>query len=113
MRRMIPQKSSVIAPIIQEFKSELSKLYGDRLKQLVLFGSYARGNPHAESDIDILLVLNKMENPLTEIDFVADLKFNFILKYNVLISCIHTTSENFENLDELLFYNIKKEGIVL
>lgn len=35
----------------------LAACYGERLKQLVLFGSQARGDADPESDIDLLVVL--------------------------------------------------------
>ena len=33
--------------------------FGDRLHQLVLYGSYARGDATPESDIDVLVVLDR------------------------------------------------------
>lgn len=36
----------------------MQDVYGDRLDKIILYGSYARGDFHAESDIDYLVVLN-------------------------------------------------------
>jgi hypothetical protein len=33
-----------IEPILRILKKELEKIYGDRLKNLILYGSYARGD---------------------------------------------------------------------
>jgi predicted nucleotidyltransferase len=33
-------------------------------KQLFLFGSYVKGTPHEESDIDIAVILKEYENPM-------------------------------------------------
>src|SRR5919197_958494 len=41
---------------------DLRKLYGERLKQVVLFGSWARGDAHPESDIDLLVVLDRVDS---------------------------------------------------
>jgi predicted nucleotidyltransferase len=41
---------------------ELRELYGERLKQVLLFGSWARGDAHPESDIDLLVVLDRVES---------------------------------------------------
>ncbi|BFH74658.1 nucleotidyltransferase domain-containing protein [Sulfurisphaera javensis] len=38
------------------------KVYGDNLVSIVLFGSYSRGDQRKDSDIDLLVVLNKIEN---------------------------------------------------
>lgn len=39
----------IVKQIAQEYKTTLQELYGDDLAELVLFGSYARGNQHEES----------------------------------------------------------------
>lgn len=44
-------------PIAAEFKRGLQAIYGDGLANLILFGSYARGDFHAESDLDFAIVL--------------------------------------------------------
>jgi len=33
-------------------------------KQVFLFGSYAKGTHHEESDIDIAVIINEFENPM-------------------------------------------------
>ncbi len=47
-------------------KQELKQLYGDRLVQLTLFGSQARGDQKLDSDIDILVVLRSQNVHTTE-----------------------------------------------
>ncbi|MCG3108743.1 hypothetical protein L3N51_01028 [Metallosphaera sp. J1] len=44
--------------IVDAFK----KVYGDKLVSVVLFGSYARGEQRRESDIDLLVVLDTIED---------------------------------------------------
>ncbi|MCX6215553.1 nucleotidyltransferase domain-containing protein [Spirosoma sp.] len=46
-----------IEPIVREFKAALQDIYGDRLGDVVLYGSYARGD-YDESDIDLMILLN-------------------------------------------------------
>ena len=33
------------------------------VKKMFLYGSYARGNQHQDSDIDLAIILNKMDDP--------------------------------------------------
>ena len=47
--------------LIQEFKKTIQQIYGSRLAKIVLYGSYARGDFHTESDIDFLVVLKDTE----------------------------------------------------
>jgi predicted nucleotidyltransferase len=59
MRRKKPPE--IIAPILAEVKSALREIYGDNLRKVILYGSYARGDYDTEgSDIDVMLVLNDM-----------------------------------------------------
>jgi hypothetical protein len=41
---------------------DLRALYGDRLRRVLLFGSWARGDAHPESDIDLLVVLDDISS---------------------------------------------------
>jgi predicted nucleotidyltransferase len=55
-----------LKPILNSLKQELKQLYGDRLVQLTLFGSQARGDQKLDSDIDILVVLRSQNVHTTE-----------------------------------------------
>lgn len=41
---------------------DLRNLYGQRLRRVVLFGSWARGDANPESDIDLLVVLDRVDS---------------------------------------------------
>ncbi len=113
MKKHIPNKSQTIVPIINQFKTDLQKIYGQRFVKLILFGSYAKGKQHEESDVDLLLILNNMSSPSYEVAFTNELKTNYLLDYEIYFSIIPTTPDNFENTANPLYYNIKKEGIVI
>lgn len=44
--------------LLRRVKSVLQDVHGDRLRGVVLYGSYARGAGGAESDIDLLVLLD-------------------------------------------------------
>ncbi len=113
MKRKIPAKSQSIVPVLQLFKTDLQKLYGDRFVKLILFGSYARGKQHSESDIDLLLILNDMESPYREVNFMNQLTSDFLFEYEMFFSVIATTSMKFETMSNPLYYNVKKEGVLV
>jgi predicted nucleotidyltransferase len=52
-------------------KGKLKKKYSDKTKEIILFGSYARGEATEESDIDILVITGgnrfEMQKNLSEI----------------------------------------------
>ena len=113
MKNKLPKNSEKIKPLLLEFKTELAKIYKNNIKKSILFGSYARGVFHSESDIDLLVVLEKPENPYIEIERISDIKFNFLLKYNINISCLFSDEKKFQQRLEPVYYNIMKEGIII
>jgi len=48
--------NDTLKTILARLKRELKNHYRDRLKQLIMFGSQARGDAHPDSDIDVLVV---------------------------------------------------------
>ena len=52
--------------ILKRFRATLAELYGDRLERVVLFGSRARGDAHAESDYDEMNRLADLSTKLIE-----------------------------------------------
>ena len=113
MRTQLPESTKHISPLLMQFKADLGKLYGSRLNSLILFGSYARGKTHSESDIDILVLLNEMESPYKEIDFMGDIKNDFLYNNEIVISTVPTSLVRFKKNAEPLYKNVKSEGILL
>lgn len=101
-----------IEPILKEFKRQIVELYGPRLKKVVLYGSYARGQANDEhSDIDLAVVLEGDVNPCREIDRMIDIITEINLEYNVLISIYPVSEKNYYSLNSPLLLNIRKEGV--
>jgi predicted nucleotidyltransferase len=100
-----------ITPILQEFKQQISKLYGQRLKKVVLYGSYARGQANDEhSDIDLAIVLAGAVEPCKEIDRMADIFTDLNLEHNVLIAVYPVSESNFDKIESPFLINVRKEG---
>jgi uncharacterized protein len=48
--------------VLDEFSRQLSEHFGPRLLSLTLFGSYARGDAGPDSDIDVVIVLDRIHS---------------------------------------------------
>jgi len=113
MKKHLPKKSEHIKPIINQLKELVNNHYGNKLKYMILYGSYARGTHTSESDIDIMLVLNEMQSPYKEIDTLTDIKTDLMLENEIFISTNPTTTELFENSQQMFYKNVRREGVLL
>ncbi len=101
-----------IEPILKDFKQQISELYGQRLKKVVLYGSYARGQANDEhSDIDLAVVLAGAVEPCEEIDRMADIFTDLNLEHNVLIAVYPVSEENYIEVNSPLLLNLRREGV--
>jgi predicted nucleotidyltransferase len=62
--------------IAEEAARRLRAAYRDRVQEVVLFGSWARGQAHEESDIDLLVVLDEVADRAHERDRIVDAVFD-------------------------------------
>ena len=99
--------------ILTQLRSQLETIYGDRLVQMVLFGSQARGDAHPDSDIDILVVLKGQVNPGEEIKKTSRKRAELSLTHDVVISCLFMDEDRYYNRKGPLLRNIRKEGMAI
>jgi predicted nucleotidyltransferase len=103
-----------IEPVLKEFKEQIAELYGQRLKKVVLYGSYARGQSNDEhSDIDLAVVLAGAVDACEEIDRMADIFTDLNLEHNVLIAVYPVSESNFDTIESPFLINVRKEGITV
>ena len=48
----------MINNLLGQYVEEVRKIYGERLKSVILYGSYARGDFRPDSDIDIMILVD-------------------------------------------------------
>ncbi len=100
-----------IKKVLAEFKREVKKVYGEKLKEIILYGSWARGKATPDSDIDLVLVLEGRVIPGKEIDRIIDVIAGINLKYGVLLSVYPISERNFSILNSPLLLNVRREGV--
>ncbi len=96
---------------IMEFKAETKKLYKKKLKNIILYGSWARGEAKKDSDIDLVVVLGGDIKQGKEIDRMIDIITEINLKHQVLISVYPVSEKNYLELKSPILLNIRKEGV--
>ncbi|SOD92657.1 nucleotidyltransferase domain-containing protein [Spirosoma fluviale] len=95
----------------QEVKQALTELYGERLAQVILFGSYSRGDFQPESDVDYMVVLTDEEVKAgREIWFFGGTASDLTDKFNVFVSFKPTSIRKYLSSDLLFYHNVRREG---
>lgn len=89
----------------------LQEVYGNRLKGVVLYGSYARGEAVEGSDIDLLVLLDKPASPVDELERCSQKIHQLDFLYDMVISVIPLDVEHYNTRRSPLILNAKREGI--
>ena len=108
---MCTQNEAVV--ILREVYEGCQKIFGD-IKEAYLYGSYARGDYHEESDVDILLTVEQPQSTISKRRMdIARLSSELSLKHDITVSISVKPAEQFERFNTVLpFYqNVVREGI--
>jgi predicted nucleotidyltransferase len=102
--------------LINQYVNEIKKIYGEHLRKVILYGSYARGDFDEDSDIDIMILLDMSDMDLKAYSQqLSYMTYDYNMENDIDIKPI-AKSEKFFNkwVDNYPFYNnVNKEGIVL
>lgn len=98
-------------PVLISLIGRLKDYFGDDLDRVVLFGSYARGEERADSDIDLFVVVSKYEKRDTR-EKLNELIYEYLLSDHKLFSIIVKDKNFVEEWEDTidLFSEIKKDG---
>lgn len=100
--------------ILQQFIASVKKKYGDKTKEIILFGSFARKEATEESDIDVLVITSgnrfEMQKNLSEITV------EILLQTGVYISAKAVSVEEYSLMKKIntgFYQNIAREGVAI
>ena len=103
-------KKNMSDPIIKQLSETLKKELGENIKDIILFGSRARGDYYSESDYDVIVLVDRESKELK--DKIFNLSCEIGWQYNVIIMVfVHKKSYYEDKKYEPLFMNIRKEGV--
>lgn len=98
--------------LLAEIKQRLLRAHGRRLRGVVLYGSEVRQEAHADSDIDVLVLL---DGP---VDYSRDLRVNIEALYDLVLSLERPISAMpvdvsvYDAAAYPLYRNAKAEGLL-
>ena len=100
-------------PVLRDFVAECRTAFNEKLFDIRLFGSYARGDHNEESDIDIMVILDtsiaevrKKRHDICRIAAMLE------LKYHVTISPVLYSKDEYDTRKTFGFCkNVEMEGV--
>jgi len=95
---------------LEELQKTLIEVYGERLRGVYLYGSYARGDFKPDSDIDILIALEGEVIPGREIDRIGDRVADICLDHDVLIGTFPVSEQWLRERKSPFFEMVRREG---
>jgi uncharacterized protein (UPF0332 family)/predicted nucleotidyltransferase len=110
LHRLTPHERDVLAELL----SRLREQFGERIAHVWLFGSKARGDSDAESDVDLLVVARDSDDALVKA--IGGIAYELSLTHSILL-CEHVVSAwRFAQMrarQEPIYQNIVRDGIDL
>lgn len=108
MNRKVPAH---IRNLMKELKEGLLRIYGDNMKAVYLYGSYARGDYRSGSDVDVMILLKDYGNYWKELHRSSDYVSDISLEYDVTVSCLIMKESQWKESEMPVLRNIRSEGL--
>ena len=112
---MIMCDRSLLDNVLLQLTQYSRELFGSKLKHVILYGSYARGDYDEESDIDVMIMVDLPQDELSKYRwelscFCADLN----VENDIFITTKLQSAETFKRWKSILpFYkNVLKDGVI-
>ena len=102
--------------IIENFKIKISNLLGNRLKKIILYGSYARGDYDRNSDIDIMILTDFNQSEIIQYrKKIRELAYDIESENDVFISPLLRNIDDYNKRINIVpfYHNVNKEGVVI
>ncbi len=100
--------------VLKQFKTDLQHTLGDKLVELKLFGSKARGDDRPKSDVDVLVIVATDDWHIR--DTVYDVATDMLLQMDVCISPKVIGKNRFDQLCKegtCFIHNISRDAITV
>ena len=102
--------------LIEQYVEKIKKIYGSHVKQIILYGSYARGDFRPDSDVDIMILVDISDLELKSYgEQLSYMTYDFNLDNDIDIKPIAKSEELFNKwvVNYPFYSNVHKEGVIL
>lgn len=101
---------------INEFLTRINEILKHKIKKVILYGSYARGDYNNSSDVDIMILTTLDNKEIEEYrEAISEIVFEIQIETDVYISPIMKNIDSYNlKVGFVPFYmNVQKEGVEL
>lgn len=102
--------------ILKRYVEDVHRIYDNKLKTVILYGSYARGDFRTDSDVDIMILVDLTDREIMDKShLLSNMTFEYNFDSDVRIMPIVKNSDHFNKWLRAypFYYNVKKEGVEL
>jgi predicted nucleotidyltransferase len=107
----LAQDAPTVWAALAEFQNALREVYGVHAPAVLLYGSYARGEASADSDIDLILLYSRNIQPGQEIRQVREILSDLNLNHQILISVLPVSKQNYKSAATAFWKNVRREAV--
>ena len=105
-----------LQPLLEAYIQKLKAIYQDTLQSVILYGSYARGEASAMSDIDIMILVNSDDDGIrAKNEALIYMTYDFNMEHDLDIQPIAESVATYRYwIGAHPFYqNVNREGVIL
>ena len=97
--------------LMRELEAGLAQLYGPRFRRLYFYGSYARRQESPGSDLDALVVLDRIDRYGAELERSSELGATLSLRWGVTVSLVFISQQDWESQDSAFLATVRGEAL--
>lgn len=105
-----------LVPLLSGYREAVVQILGERFQRMILFGSYARGDFHKGSDMDIMILADLCPEEVSGYaDKIYDITYDFEMQYEVEINPSVQCVRIYEYWKKVypFFMNVERDGVTV
>jgi predicted nucleotidyltransferase len=103
--------SSDLALVVAELRKGLEELYGARFRDLLLYGSYARGDQREGSDVDLVVLLDGPVDTGREILRIESIAWPLSLNHGIVLSVMPVSDQAYPNGETSFLRVVRRDAM--
>ena len=105
-----------IEELLKVYRGELESATDYRIKKVILYGSYARGDFRPDSDIDVMVLVDTDREGVSALEKkICDITYDFNDEHGTDIMPVVQSNTHFDywKKADMFYRNVEKDGVVI